>query len=107
MVTSLHLSCITNCTLQQKLHELQQHIQLTRERTLKLLAEKEAEIQHLRSEIAGVVGVAYSLKGMGGEGGGGGGALERSISHGSVSSQQGAPSDNNGEGVCLVKLSGP
>ena len=88
------LFCPSNCTLQQKLHELQQHIQLTRERTLKLLAEKETEIQRLRSEIAGVVGVAYSLKGVGG---GGGGGLERSISHSSVSSQHGAPSENNGE----------
>ena len=39
------------------MHELQQHVQSTRERTLKLLAEKDLEIQQLRSEL-------YSLQGV-------------------------------------------
>ena len=84
---------------QHKLHELHQHIQSTRERTLKLLAEKEAEIQQLRSEIVEVAGAPYLGRetGGGGGGGGGGGALERSVSHSSVSSQQEAPSENNSE----------
>ena len=83
---------------QHKLHELHQHIQSTRERTLKLLAEKEAEIQQLRSEIVEVAGAPYlGRETGGGGGGGGGGALERSVSHSSVSSQQEAPSENNSE----------
>ena len=84
---------------QHKLHELHQHIQSTRERTLKLLAEKEAEIQQLRSEIVEVAGTPYLGRetGGGGGGGGGGGALERSVSHSSVSSEQEAPSENNSE----------
>ena len=39
------------------MQELQQHVQSTRERTLKLLSEKDAEIQQLRSEL-------YSLQGV-------------------------------------------
>ena len=92
-----HAPSHTHPHTQHKLHELHQHIQSTRERTLKLLAEKEAEIQQLRSEIVEVAGAPYPRRETGGGGGGGGGALERSVSHSSVSSQQEAPSENNSE----------
>ena len=42
------------------MHELQQHVQSTRERTLKLLAEKDVEIQQLRSELYSQQGVQSS-----------------------------------------------
>ena len=41
------------------MQELQQHVHSTRERTLKLLAEKDTEIQQLRSELYSLQGVQH------------------------------------------------
>jgi hypothetical protein len=59
----------------EKLQDLHRHVQSTRERTVKLLAEKDAEIDHLRGELQALRSQSHT------------GGLERSLSH--VSSASG------------------
>ena len=67
---------------QQRLQDLQQHVQTTRERTVRMLAEKDAELQRLRSVVEGALTDN----------------LGPSRSQTSVSGQSSAECDGEGEG---------
>ena len=94
---SLSLFCGLHCVVmvesvsqflspQEKLQDLHHHVQSTRERTMKLLAERDAEIQHLRGELQALMSHSYSHSG----------GLERSLSHVSTASSGHEPVAENG-----------
>ena len=69
---------------QEKLQELQRHVRTTRERTMKLISEKDAEMTHLRAELQSLRSHSHS------------GGLERSLSHVSNSSSNHQDGMGNG-----------
>ena len=70
----------------EKLQDLHRHVTSTRERTLKLLAEKDAEISHLRSQLQSLRSHSHS------------GGLERSLSGVSTASISSNHADGMGNG---------
>lgn len=70
----------------EKLQDLHHHVQSTRERTIKLLAQKDSEISHLRGELQALRSQSHT------------GGLERSLSHVSTSSSNHQDGLGNGNG---------